>query len=245
MCNNHTSTFGGGLYIGLPGENLPSNLIITNNLIANNDGNGVYVRSDTAIFINNTIVNNTGYGLFSNVGSKYMKIVNCIMWGNQKPGISVITPEIHILNSDIEKIQMNMDPLFINPSEGFGTGYNGYTANWNFKKATPTVNAGSSDSIVIHKPYIGFINNKSDNKNDNDIEVKLLLNPDKDTLTVDVSEISEKSKLTILNNKDVVLWKQNITSLKTQISIGDLPNGLYFVKIESGQTETTLRFVKK
>jgi hypothetical protein len=120
----------------------PSSIIVSNNLIANNGSNGVRIRCDTSLFINNTIVNNGGYGLFCDDYALYMRMVNCISWGNQYSSVYLLIADTLFSYSDVEGLQMNATPLFVSPSAGYGLSFDGLVADWSLSAASPCINAG-------------------------------------------------------------------------------------------------------
>ncbi|HNX36893.1 MAG TPA: right-handed parallel beta-helix repeat-containing protein [Candidatus Cloacimonadota bacterium] len=131
-------------------------------LVANNSGFGIYVNSSTSNWLDIDhcdLVNNGSYGLYT---SAYVKVYSSIIWGNPggdnyeiyntgnvtrlqvynccvKRGIY----GIYGINSANYQSCISSDPLFVDPTDGPGTGYDAYSANWRLQDMSPCIDAGS------------------------------------------------------------------------------------------------------
>jgi hypothetical protein len=149
--------------------------------VANNSGYGIYVYNSISsawLEIDHcNLVNNWSYGLYS---SAYVRLKNSIIWGNQPSTIH----EINNTSSNFEKLQVmfccvrngiysilginnqnyqnciTANPLFVSPTEGAGTGYDAYVANWRLQDLSPCIDAGDYLSGVcdadLSLPDIGM-----------------------------------------------------------------------------------------
>ncbi|MES2285883.1 MAG: T9SS type A sorting domain-containing protein [Bacteroidota bacterium] len=166
ISNNSSTNFGGGIMCD-GGSPLISNNIITNNIAGNNGGGGIYCRGGTQTITNNTITNNSatnGGALYCEQGATPI-FRNCILWGNT---ISISGTQVFLNdeasdphfnycnvqggsaafelngNSFTGTYQNNIDtdPLFVFPSGGSGTGFNGAGADWSLQSNSPCINTG-------------------------------------------------------------------------------------------------------
>jgi len=171
-----TDNGGGGIYSGYGSSPHIINNIISNNmapqggalLVTNNSG------SEIINITNNTIANNTavnGGALYCNLNSN-PTFRNCILWGNT----ATLGAQVYLLDDasdpdfyycDVQSgsgafevngnfftgaysNNINADPLFISPSGGAGTGYNGLSADWSFPTTSSCINTGTPDTTGLH-----------------------------------------------------------------------------------------------
>jgi len=153
FCNNQGGSSGGAIYNR-------SNISVINSLIANNAsyfGWGGGLATDYNVFwgipsakiYNSTLANNDGNVL---VFGGNISIINSIVWGS---GIGLLDPTSGIIDLRYSIIQnysgnplvLNANPLFVNPTEGNGSGYNGLAANWSLSWCSPGINTGA-DSLI-------------------------------------------------------------------------------------------------
>ncbi|MFH0867511.1 MAG: right-handed parallel beta-helix repeat-containing protein [Bacteroidota bacterium] len=157
---------GGGIWC----VNGDAGVTIHNNVISNNDatnGAGILCYNSSPIFVNNTVVNNSASnngGALSCSGSSPV-FRNCIFWGNTATtsGAQVFLydepsdPDFYYcdveggsaafeLNGNFYtgaySNNININPQFVAPSGGSGTGFNGMTADWSLQSSSPCINAG-------------------------------------------------------------------------------------------------------
>jgi len=137
------------MYLYYCSSNIINNLVCNNN--SNSSGGGIYMRYYYPYLLGNTIVNNFsnsyGGGIYSI--SAYPTIKNCIIWGNDGSAYDQIYPTTlsYIGYSDIQggytgTANLNSDPLFVSPTTGAGTSYNGLAANWGLQAASPCIDIG-------------------------------------------------------------------------------------------------------
>ncbi|MCF8297349.1 MAG: immunoglobulin domain-containing protein [Saprospiraceae bacterium] len=157
ISNNYASYYGGAISCSSSSSPLIINNVICNNTSASMGG-AIYIdsKSDPDI-INNTIVNNSagfqGGGVLVNSSNCNPKIINCIIWGNTATTYPQIGKSGYatVQYCDIETGftgtgNINLIPVFISPSSGAGSTYNGLTANWNIQSSSPCINMGQYQS---------------------------------------------------------------------------------------------------
>jgi len=70
-------------------------------------------------------------------------------------------------------------------------------------------------------------------------------NPSSIQISIETSEISTQSQLSILNVSGLHLITRQITGPKTQIDISNLPIGVYFVRLTNERTVEVEKFIKQ
>ena len=132
-----------------------SSIEITNNVIVNNTGQwGAFSLSNgsNAIMTNNTIANNestnsTSYLMF--LMNSIPIITNSIIIDNGVINFPS-TPEITyscVTGGFAGEGNIDEDPLFVAPTEGDGTDYNGLIASWWLQVGSPCIDAGNPDAM--------------------------------------------------------------------------------------------------
>jgi len=172
LISNNTAVNGGGFYCG-SSSNTPS---IFGNIISNNsasgNGGGLYCTNNSPIFTNFTITNNSavnGGALYCELSSSPV-FRNCIIYGNNASsgGSQVFlnddTSDPAFNYCDVQggsasfelngnfytgtyQNNINADPLFVSPSGGSGSGYNGLTADWSLQNTSPCIDAGDPNGV--------------------------------------------------------------------------------------------------
>ncbi|MBI5540618.1 MAG: right-handed parallel beta-helix repeat-containing protein [Bacteroidia bacterium] len=138
--SNNTANKGGGIYCFYN-----SNLIITNSTIANNsavNGGAIYCTNATNPILLNTIL----WGNTASISGQqlYLSDEDCdpnIYYSNVQGGTASFELNGNFFTGNYSN-NINMNPLFVLPSGGSGTGYNGVTANWSLQSTSPCINAG-------------------------------------------------------------------------------------------------------
>jgi parallel beta-helix repeat protein len=182
ISNNVGSEYSGG---GLSLIRNNSNNFIEGNVITNNvsqQGAGIYLDDDNSTLRNNTICNNStaneGSMFFSNNSSP--SIENCIIYGNTaslgnqiyldddgsdpsitysdlEGGINEIELNTNVFYLGVYANNIELDPIFISPSSGSGTSFNGVLANWGLTNNSPCVEAGNPVGIYPNFDIAGNI----------------------------------------------------------------------------------------
>jgi len=159
VVNNSAESYAGGIY----GDDFNSEF--KNNTIANNAGyyyGGAYFRDSEMKLINSIFWGNRAAhyadgssgainGYVSQLGfytSNNSEIVNSdIQFGENRVGGSY---QLSLLSDNLDE-----DPQFINPSDGYGYTYDGSQSNWNIASLSPVLNAGKYSNLVSGTDYLG------------------------------------------------------------------------------------------
>ncbi len=132
-----------------------SSPLVSGTLIANNTAVGGTAQcggilcdeSGAPEVWNCTIVNNFPGGLLTNSWDR-MTVVNTILWGNGRYQIQTDESAPTIAFCDVQggypgEGNIDMDPCFLDPTEGAGDEYDGGSANWALQSSSPCINAGT------------------------------------------------------------------------------------------------------
>lgn len=278
--SNNKAPFGGGVACHGGDPNLVNNTI-TNNT-ADDGGGVVCVIGSEATLTNNTISNNSALfgGALYCEGSSSPVLRNTILWGNMGTlgGIEVYLedegsdPDFYHcdvrggteafglnfnLYTGVYEDNLNAHPLFVSPSGGSGTGFNGAVADWSLQGISPCINAGDPDGIyppldkagnprimdgvidlgAFEYPWpVGTGPGKSRDA------LLLFPNPAGDHIVVDTPE---HSRMELLDIQGQVIRTIVAEPPHTVIFTGDLPAGAYLVRAVSGPGFVTGRFLKR
>jgi len=146
--NSHASQTGGIICTG-------SSPAISNNLFVNNSGENalaaafVFRSGSDPYLVNNTIANNQGNNLMFIHNSNPIFMNSIILHeGNFVQLISgSLTISYSCINGGYEgQGNIAADPLFVNPTEGVGPGFDGLVAEWYLAEGSPCIDAGNPDS---------------------------------------------------------------------------------------------------
>jgi hypothetical protein len=142
-----------------------TNGLFVNNVIINNEsGSGpgaIWVNSSNTSkqfgFLNNVVSNNRSHGIngginVSGIGARAL-YKNNIIYNNVAEGISYQFYPDTIELVEYNDIQggytgignIDVDPMFVNPSEGAGLQYDGLEADWSLQPLSPCIDAGKPD----------------------------------------------------------------------------------------------------
>lgn len=90
-------------------------------------------------------------------------------------------------------------------------------------------------------------NNSSATKNDlsNTINARLYPNPAKDIITVNGLSTSAKATLSLYNNSGALIQQATANSEHHSFNLQQLAAGSYYIKVQSGEKISTLKFVKQ
>ncbi|OFX24269.1 MAG: hypothetical protein A2033_17140 [Bacteroidetes bacterium GWA2_31_9] len=272
--NNSAVNNGGGIYSC--GGSI-SNNIISNNF--SNYGGGIYLCDSTTI-INTTIANNNstkGGGIYFYVSNSIVK--NCIIWNNtvDSSGSQVFLnsedsdPDFFYcnvqggtndfgLNGDIfytGTYQNNLDtnPLFVAPTAGSGTSYDGTTADWSLQAGSPCINAGTTDTTGLNLPSTDIVGNPRirDGRIDigayeslptsinyliTDNSINIYPNPNNGKFLLYLENFESKNyELQIFDITGQIIYSKNYENtvvLAENIDISEFGSGVYLVKISDG-----------
>jgi parallel beta-helix repeat protein len=145
IANNSASSNAGGISIR---QGSPT---VRNNIIVNNEGlYSVYFSANAnGAFTNNTIANNTATTADIVIESSSPTLQNNIVRSRTTAVIvSSGTPVVEYNNMPFNGTgNIDTDPLFSNPSTGYGDGVSGLEADWRITSSSPSVDAGNPDPI--------------------------------------------------------------------------------------------------
>ncbi len=174
--NNNTTSQAAAFEIVGSDNVLISQNIISNNTSAGCAG-GIRCTASTIEIVNNAIVNNTGqWGAFSFKNDSNAILTNNTIANNLSTNstsylmfllnsVPIITNSIIIDNGEIHypgtpeityscvtggfagEGNIDEDPLFVAPTAGDGTDYNGLIASWWLQTGSPCINAGNPDAM--------------------------------------------------------------------------------------------------
>ncbi len=148
IANNTNFSNTGGI------ECIASSPLISNNIIINNDGGLAGALSlkngSEPLIINNTIANNDACDGAVFIFNSNPVIMNSII-RHDGDLFNILSGSVDITYSCISggytgEGNIDADPLFIEPSGGIGSNYNGQTANWMLQAGSPAIDAGNPDS---------------------------------------------------------------------------------------------------
>ena len=163
---------GGGIACYNSDPSIINNTISNNTASNNRGGGGIYCGSSNPTIMSNTISNNSainGGALYCD-GNSTPTLRNCILFGNNSTvdGAQVFLfdepsdPNFYYcdiqtgtsafgLNGNFYSgtylNNIDIDPLFVSPSGGSGTGFNGVIADWSLQSNSPCINSGDPNGI--------------------------------------------------------------------------------------------------
>lgn len=277
ITNNTSDIDGGGLYCNYDASEIYNNVIVNNTAQHGGAifHTSAYYHNRTSFFYNNTIANNSavsGGAVFFDTPADYSRgsFLNTIIWGNCadsgsqvyindskcRPDFSYCDVqggyEAFVLNPNASFLgwyshNIDSDPLFVSPSGGCGTMFNGLTADWSLKKSSPCIDTGYSNGsypltdILGHPRVVGrdidqgafeyqgpdgILVYKAQNHitiAPNPCSVSTIIHSDiifhNATLSLYNAQGKEVKQLINMNGQQIILQRDN------------LPGGIYFVRL--------------
>ncbi len=268
---------GGGIYFFESSPALINNTI-TNNAVPTTPGFGgaIYCNNSSPQLTNNTIANNNAFigGALYCANASDPSLENTILWGNfgtmagntlyaddelSDPNFSYCDVQYGSggfeLNGNFYtgNYQDNIatNPLFVAPSGGTGTGYDGVNADWSLQSISPCIDAGNPNgtyvatdiagnprvvnsiidmgayeyqSVVIGLPFDYAQGDKSG----------LIIYPNPATENFQITTQFTKGDLELYNSVGELVFQSPITNRQSVIDVSQFPAGIYFVKITEG-----------
>jgi parallel beta-helix repeat protein len=287
LISNNTASNGGGISCGSDGTPNVSCNTISNNTAAESGG-GIYCDYTYAspTFTNNTIVNNSAAKggalscfLYSNVS-----LYNTILWGNNastsgaqvylddensdpafyycdvQGGIGEIGLNNGIFYTGVFQNNLNTIPLFVSPSAGSGTEFNGVTSDWSLQEASPCINTGTPDTTGLGLTAFDLAGNPRIkggcidmgayefqspdfiNEVRNTFAMDIYPNPALNSITI---EIPINSELEILNINGHVVKTIYNNEHYTTIDLENLSSGVYLIKAKTDKGIAIKKFIKE
>lgn len=244
-------------------EGLLDGTISVNNVIVNNNGIAYYHSTGFYDFylINNTIANNFSYlssinpGIFSISVNGHL--YNNIVWNNASSLPQNAASDYSYNNfygGLIGEGNIEIDPHFVEPTQGSGIEYNGFLADWSLQIASPCINAGTPDTSGLNLPALDISGNprifgglidmgayeNQSGVNVDDIRAnenkQLYPNPGKNLVNIILPDNFLEVRVELSSNSGQIMLKQNILGNRSSLYTGNLPSGIYLYRIYSGQT---------
>jgi hypothetical protein len=217
-----------------------SNIVIRNNIFSNSAGAGIFEGKNNLADLktSSVIINNNDW---------FVANMLAVMtgWDAGKPGPinTYYTWDYYLSLTQQDQNSITADPLL--------------TPEYSIPSNSPCVNSGVSTTVATDfvgttRPqgseydigafeYIGTSNLIVDK---NLPELSLFPNPAKDSLTFQLSSIQKNENLQIYNTEGELVKEFIMTTVIQKISINNLPNGAYLVKIKSNP-QLELKFIKQ
>lgn len=151
LCNNSSVQNGGAIAC------YSANPTLTNNTVVNNsaaNGGALYCSSSSPSLVNMILTGNTASGsgqqvfLYNDVSDP------SITYSDIAGGSAGIEANGNFYTGTYEN-NIDANPLFVSPSAGSGTGFNGTLANWNIQNASPVINKGMPGGNYPANDYAG------------------------------------------------------------------------------------------
>jgi hypothetical protein len=280
ISNNSANINGGGIYSENGNPAISNNIISNNNAI--NGGGGIACVGSNPSIINNTVTNNfalKGGALFCNSLSNPV-LQNTIFWGNaattgnqiylnddsSDPNFSYCDVQggsmAFGLNSNVFYLgtyqnNINSDPLFVLPSSGSGTGFNGVIANWSLQNSSPCINAGDTTGnypfldIAGNPRMVGYIDigayeNQIITGIINDLSrnhFNMYPNPVTNFITfeIDVNYL----QVQVYNVNGQMLIDMKLKAGSNTLDVSALPSGVYIIKLNTEDGIAVKKFLKE
>lgn len=125
---------------------------IYNSIFVNNEGSmagALVIREDSdPVFINNVIANNSAPVAAIFVDESTPQFTNNIMIDEDAVFLGSIQDmrlDYNLATDDLGGNNFMAEPMFVNPTEGSGTDYDGLDANWQIMSDSPAVDAGNPE----------------------------------------------------------------------------------------------------
>ncbi len=279
VANNQASNYGGGIY-GF--KNFITNSIVVNNS-AEVGGGAIFFNSSNESVISNTTLSQNiapqGGGLFCADSDPVIR--NSIFWNDSA---TVSGNEIYLSdeNSDPDIYYSNMeggseafglnsnvfflgdyqnnifsDPMFIQPSAGYGSTFNGANSNWGLQNESLCINAGDpigsytaqdfiGNSRVVSIIDMGAIENQTgagiDNKTKNK-SLNIYPNPVKDIVYVEFNG-QKQTTINVYNISGELIWSK-IVSGNLEINTSQFKKGVYILQAKSENTFSMVKMIKE
>ncbi|MBI4648904.1 MAG: T9SS type A sorting domain-containing protein, partial [Bacteroidia bacterium] len=242
---------------------------------------------------NNTISNNAANNGGA-LGCQYNSdpiLYNSILWGNTA---TVSGPQVFLNDEDsdpnfyycnvqdgtaafglnncfytgIYENNIEADPLFVAPSAGSGTGYDGVSADWSLQAGSPCIDAGTPDTTGLNLPatdiagnpriingridigaYEYFIVSISENLTGFQKLFGLTVYPNPANAQITVETLHATSlrdaTVSIYDMQGQVVENFNISVTKTSLNISKLSPGVYAMKIRTDDEIVIKKFIKQ
>ncbi|MCF7911864.1 MAG: T9SS type A sorting domain-containing protein [Candidatus Cloacimonetes bacterium] len=149
IANNTSSGLTGGISMTNCFPSIHNNVVVNNT--AGTAGAFSIKQNSAPVIVNNTIANNVGVNGAFLLFNSQPTLVNCIVQseGNVFAAIAS-TPTVMyscLSGGYTGEGNIDVDPMFIAPSEGYGSEFDGMTANWQLLAGSECIDAGDPNVI--------------------------------------------------------------------------------------------------
>jgi len=241
-----------------------SSPLIERNIIVNNEANfaGAFSLKNTSSpdIINNTIANNlSNWAAFYMFSDSNPNIENCIIISTEEVFINFsCAPIVNYTNLSggyTGTGNIDVDPLFVNPTAGDGPTYDGLAADWSLQENSPCIDAGNPasppdpDGTIADMGALYYHQNVSvDEPHAQDILIQNYPNPfvHETTISYSLPAGVTTGSIEIYNIKGELVkqFELNTTSEDQNVTWNGLDeagngvaNGIYFYKLETDTIE--------
>jgi len=239
---------------------------VSNNLICNNHGEAILSGFDAnRRYVNNTIAHNETPGDcagFVYVLAEGKLLFNSILWNNLStyPG----NPQIRSTDTELLDVRfsdvmneypgianINIDPMFVNPTDGVGLAYDASLADWSLQDNSPCINSGTPDTTGLFLPDLDLAGNPRIFGNRIDMgayenqhvwvkindspafadQTKVYPNPGTDRIMVALPENTQETWIELLDGTGQRVLLESVHANLCIFTPTHLPSGIYFYRI--------------
>jgi hypothetical protein len=151
---------------------------------------------------------------------------------------------------------INVDPNFVSPSGGSGTGFNGLTANWSLLIGSPCIDAGDPSGSYLPTDIDGnprVVNSVIDigaYEGPHNLTTSIPVNyysssiitfPNPSNGKFHIEGLSHEDQIEIYNMYQQIVWKDS--GANTSIDITDLNKGVYLLRVIQGAKISTRKII--
>ncbi len=272
---------GGGIYFFESSPEMANNTITNNSVLSSTGyGGGIYCNNSSFALANGTIANNTsthGGALYcTNNSDPWFE--NTIFWNNfgSTAGNTLYAEDepsdpdfnycdVQYGSSGLEfngnfhtgsyQNNISSNPLFVAPSGGNGSSYDGVTADWSLQSGSPCINTGNPNGSYVATDKAGnprVVNTVIDmgayesqiitgiNETSAASGIIVFPNPASRSMVISLpiaigrSSVNEKADLRIFNASGQQVFVRKISGSTTTLDVSGFAAGVYFVRAETG-----------
>ena len=259
--SNNSATDGGG---GICCDYTYGNPSFANNTFSNNSaarGGGLFCSLYSNITLQNSILwgntaSTSGQQVYLDDENSDPNFYYCDLQG----GTDAFGLNSGIFYTGIYQHNIDTIPVFVSPSAGSGAGFDGVTADWSPEETSPCINAGSPDTTGLSLPALDLAGNprikgdridigayeyplpNSINEIQNSFSVDIYPNPAMNDISI---EMKQKSEIEISNIEGQIIKTIFSHDRITTIDIGNLPGGVYIIKVKTDKGIAIKKFIKE
>jgi hypothetical protein len=107
-------------------------------------------------------------------------------------------------------------------------------------------NSGNLQFTVLESCPDVMVNLPEETNDETNANLKVYPNPTNDYLTVELTNSNQKEgTVSLLDEKGSVILTKQFRSVSTKVYTGDLPSGIYFVRVNADQEEMVQKVIKQ